>query len=165
MFFWYQLELLLGMLSIRMHRCRKIILNTKISSHKVNVHLGDHWLDISRVDIYLRDKKWCVNVPTKGKTFISGHLTRNSEIIWFKLKRLWIKISRMNILYGENCFNTWSKHLGAWPLWLLITLGHVYRKIQFWCRCKGKNIQNQMSTREIWYRYLAISPKCRNLVM
>jgi hypothetical protein len=30
--------------------------------------------------------------------------------------------------------------------------------IQFWLRCKGENIKNQMSTREIWYRYLAISP-------
>ena len=27
-------------------------------------------LDISRVDIYPRDKKWFANGPTKGKTFI-----------------------------------------------------------------------------------------------
>ena len=80
MFIWYQLELLLVMLSIRMYKCRKIILNTNISSHKVNVHPGDHWLDISRVDIYLRDKKWCVNGPTKGKTFIFRSLNIIKEI-------------------------------------------------------------------------------------
>ena len=122
MFRWHQLELLLVMLSIRMYKCRKIILNTNISRHKVNVHPGDlqflqhlmeshrfylhfnrkpiktkghnlnatkncnlqvtkpfhqarflylcppvrFWtsrVDISRVDISLRDKKWCVNGP------------------------------------------------------------------------------------------------------
>jgi len=48
---------MLVMLTIRMYECRKIILNTNISSRKVNVHPGDHRVDISRVDINLRDNK------------------------------------------------------------------------------------------------------------
>ena len=72
---------MLVMLSIMMYKYRKIILNTNISSHKVNVHPGDHRVDISRVDIYLTDKKWCVNGQTKGKTFMFRSLNIIKDIL------------------------------------------------------------------------------------
>ena len=50
-------SVILVMLTNRMYKCRKIILSTNISSHKVNVHPGDHRVYISQVDINLRDKK------------------------------------------------------------------------------------------------------------
>ena len=72
---------MLVMLSIMMYKYRKIILNTNISSHTVNVHPGDHRVDISQVDIYLMDKKWCVNGQTKGKKIIFRSLNIIKEIL------------------------------------------------------------------------------------
>ena len=67
MFIWYQLELLLVMLSIRMYKCRKIILNTNISRHKVNVHPGDlqflqHLMESHRFYLHFNRKP----IKTKG---------------------------------------------------------------------------------------------------